>query len=239
MQPKMDSEPAETQNNSRGLLDFELRRPFKDRWYFRMGQVALRLARLPDRMDLDEEEARKILDDLIVWWRCGEFAEDEVVVFVDGRFSSITPWLEEIENNHLWQDAVLLTRPAVKRYLEHSTLPSARRLLAEWFAGALSSTGDALGALAPMSSSAEAPASKQEGLPEKAAHSKSRKTRRDEKRPAIAKAVASLDGLEVWEQSSDKERCELVERQLEKPSGWCTLRTLRRAIADRDGVSTK
>jgi len=217
-------------------LDFELRRPFKDRWYFRMGQVALRLARLPDRMDRDEEEARKILDDLIVWWRCGEFAEDEIVVFVDGRFSSITPWLEEVEHNHLWQDAVLLTRPAVKRYLEHSTLPSARRLLAEWFAGALSSTGDALGELAPTSSSVEAPASKQEGLPEKGAHSKSRKSRRDEKRPEIAQAVASLAELKVWGQSSDKERCELVEQHLKKSRGWCSVSTLRRAIADRDKV---
>jgi hypothetical protein len=64
----------------------------------------------------------------------------------------------------------------------------------------------------------------------------SRRRRRHEKRPQIEEAVRALAGLEAWENSPDGQRCAQVEEYLNKPSGWCTLRTLQRAI---QGVGTE
>lgn len=63
---------------------------------------------------------------------------------------------------------------------------------------------------------------------------KPRKTRGDATRPDIAKAVAALAGSDNWENASHKERCRLVDKHLGKPDGWCKVRTLGRAIADRE-----
>jgi hypothetical protein len=62
---------------------------------------------------------------------------------------------------------------------------------------------------------------------------KSLNTRRDATRPKIAEAVKALRHLDKW-RTSDKSRCTLVEQHLSKPNGWCTVSTLRRAIADLD-----
>jgi hypothetical protein len=64
-------------------------------------------------------------------------------------------------------------------------------------------------------------------------HVKKKKARRDEKRPEIAGAIAALADLTEWQDSSDKKRCRLVERYLRKPEGWCSSRTLGRAVAER------
>jgi hypothetical protein len=61
---------------------------------------------------------------------------------------------------------------------------------------------------------------------------KSKKPRRDEKRPAIIEALKTLVPSDNWEGRGDKERCILVERHLNKPAGWCKPRTLRRAITE-------
>jgi hypothetical protein len=61
---------------------------------------------------------------------------------------------------------------------------------------------------------------------------RARRPRRDEKRQEIIQAIAALSRSTKWDESTDKERCGLVEEQLGKPKNWCTLRTLRRAIAD-------
>jgi hypothetical protein len=139
MSLKSSNEP----NNGSVLLDTELRRPFSQRRYFRMAEVALRLARLPGRMERDEDEALRILGDLIAWYKRGEFAEHEVVVFIDDPlgFISVTPRLDEVESLQLWRDAVMLTRDAVERYLDGSSLGGARRLRHEWFSRETSKKG--------------------------------------------------------------------------------------------------
>jgi hypothetical protein len=73
----------------------------------------------------------------------------------------------------------------------------------------------------------------QSGKTDDHARTKKRKVRRDEKRPEIAGAVAALADSTGWQGSSDKERCRLVERHLKKPAGWCSQRTLGRAVAAR------
>jgi len=66
-----------------------------------------------------------------------------------------------------------------------------------------------------------------------------RSRRRNEKRPEIAQAIAILAGSVEWETSPDGRRCKLVEQHLNKPSGWVKLRTLRRAIADRESMPSQ
>jgi hypothetical protein len=60
---------------------------------------------------------------------------------------------------------------------------------------------------------------------------RTRTRRRDEVRSEIAKAIAALEGSNSWK-TTDKERCRLVDRHLNKP-GLCTVTSLRRAVADR------
>jgi hypothetical protein len=59
-----------------------------------------------------------------------------------------------------------------------------------------------------------------------------RKLRRDGKRAAILSALEVLTALPEWPDLRDGERCRRVEQHLGKPSEWCTLRTLGRAITD-------
>jgi hypothetical protein len=58
----------------------------------------------------------------------------------------------------------------------------------------------------------------------------SKTRRRDEKRPDIIRAIEALAGSPEWEQASGKARCRLVERHLDQPPGWCSTRTLVRAM---------
>jgi hypothetical protein len=78
-----------------------------------------------------------------------------------------------------------------------------------------------------------AAANKARGETDDHARTKKRKARRDEKRPEIVAVIAALADSTEWQGSSDKERCRLVERRLDKPAGWCSQRTLSRAIAAR------
>ncbi len=57
-----------------------------------------------------------------------------------------------------------------------------------------------------------------------------RTPRSDAKRPEIAQAVVALSASPDWQAaSSNKQRCRMVERHLDKPAGWCSLRTFGRA----------
>jgi hypothetical protein len=59
---------------------------------------------------------------------------------------------------------------------------------------------------------------------------KTRKPRRDETRPEIIEALKTLAASSDWKGRTDKERCILIARHLEKPAGWCKPWTLRRAV---------
>lgn len=108
---------------------------------FVSGQIALALARVPGRMERDEDEAYRILDHIIASYKRGEFTDEEVVV----RFGD-PPQLRtlkslpedargEIESlsRLIWRDAVMLSFGAAKRYVETSSLAGAPRLLVDWF----------------------------------------------------------------------------------------------------------
>jgi hypothetical protein len=66
---------------------------------------------------------------------------------------------------------------------------------------------------------------------------KTARKRRDEKRPEIERALEALESSPDWAKSSDKSRCRSVEQHLGKPEGWCSPRTLRRAIEGREKAS--
>jgi hypothetical protein len=101
---------------------------------FVCGQIARALARAPGRLEVDEEEAYRILDDIITWWRSGKFGPDEAVVIVDGdghppqrQVRPLASVLDEAQQRgeplqlwprlH-WRDAIMLTYSAAKRYVE-------------------------------------------------------------------------------------------------------------------------
>jgi hypothetical protein len=132
---KNSREPTGGPNDASALWLAEFKRPISERRIFKFGQIALKLSRRPGRAETDQDEAYRILDDLIAWYERHEFAEDEVLVLVDDppRFVQIESRLDEIEREYLWRDAVMLTRAALRRYLERSTLAGAPRLLREWF----------------------------------------------------------------------------------------------------------
>jgi hypothetical protein len=108
---------------------------------FVCGQIALALARVPGRLERDEDEAYRILDHIIASYRRGEFTDEEVVVWFGepSQLRTLKSLPEdargEIESLFLpiWREAVMLTFDAAKRYLEASTLAGARRLLDDWF----------------------------------------------------------------------------------------------------------
>jgi hypothetical protein len=108
---------------------------------FVCGQIALALARVPGRMERDEDEAYRILDHIIASYKRGEFTDDEIMVFF-GKPPQIRTLKSlpedargEIESlfRPIWRDAVMLSFSAAKRYLEASTLAGAPRLLFDWF----------------------------------------------------------------------------------------------------------
>jgi hypothetical protein len=140
MPMKSNREP----NDANAFWRAEVMRPISDRQIFSFRQIALKLARLPGRLKVDQDEAYRVLHELIAWYERQEFAEDEVLVIVDDppRFVPLKPRFDEMEREYraecrpmlqFWQDAVMLTRAALKRYLERSTLEGAPRLLQEWF----------------------------------------------------------------------------------------------------------
>jgi hypothetical protein len=119
---------------------------------FVCGQIARALARAPGRFEVDEEEAYRILDDIIAWWESGKFGPDEVVVVVDGdgdppqlQRRPLSLVLDEAQQRgeplqlwprlH-WRDYIMLTYPAAKRYVETCGSTGAPRLLSELFSDA-------------------------------------------------------------------------------------------------------
>jgi hypothetical protein len=187
---------------------------------FICGQLAAGLARLPGRLEFEEAEAYRILHQITVWYARGEFAADEVLV-IFGEPPQLRP-LREIEEQGAkistfeWREGIMLTRAACKRYLERSTLQGAPRLIREWFSiptsGGLQGAADVTKA------------------PEQGPHTKARRPRRDEKRSKIVVAVNALAQSKRWQESRDKERCQLVDLHLGWPKGSCKLSTLRRAV---------
>lgn len=145
MATNSDSDPTQgASNDAAALWDAERRKPWNERERFPFGQIAARLARQPGRLEFDQDEAYRILNHLIGCFERGEFADDEVVVLADDspRFCPLKPRLEEVEQEcstegppilQFWRDAAMLTRPALRRFLEHSTLGGAPRLLREWY----------------------------------------------------------------------------------------------------------
>jgi hypothetical protein len=174
-----------------------------------IGDLARSLARLPGRLEFDREEAVRIATDIAERYLRGEFADEEVVAMA-GDPPRFIPYVHTGEyragtiNANLWYAAVALTPPAVRRYLERCGLAGAPRVLAEWF-----------------------------GLvqPQPAGDPPKRARRRDEKRPEIIAALPRLINSSEWKDAADKERCRAVERELDRPAGWCTPRTLSRAMA--------
>ena len=55
---------------------------------------------------------------------------------------------------------------------------------------------------------------------------------RNEKRSEIRRAIEGLCHAEEWEKATDKDRCHLVEKLLDKQKGWCAITTLRRALSE-------
>jgi hypothetical protein len=243
MPTKRNREPTGGPNDGQAFWDTEVRRPIGDRRFFRFGQIARRLARLRGRAEVDEDEAYRVLNELIAWYERHEFAEDEVLVLVDDppHFAALKPRLDEVEREyrregrpilHFWRDGVLLTRPALRRYLERSTLIGAPRLLLEWFPNVISPTRtDAAAPPAPASPKRTTIAAV--AKEQNAGAAKPKKRRRDETRSEILEALVVLDSKEDWKKSPNGVRCRSVERELNKPAGWCKMRTLGRAIADR------
>jgi hypothetical protein len=210
---------------------------------FDVLEIAQALARQPDRLEIDRDEARRIGDDMFGAFERGEFAADEVVVRF-GEPSRIMPIARAAEeakragynwddmHPSLWYRAAALTYPAAKRYVESCGLASAPRLLGEWFPDAISPTQtDA--AAPPTPASPNRPTAAAVDKEPGARAAKPRKRRSDETRSAIIEALVVIDGSEDWKNSKYGGRCRLVEQHLVKPKGWCTLRTLGRAIAAR------
>jgi hypothetical protein len=120
------------------LWKAELRKPWLERQYFHIRAVALRLSRRPGHLETDEEEAYRILLHLMASYDRGEFADDELVVLVE-EAPHIVPSKGRLAQEYgsaipllIWRDAVLMTRPAVERFLRRCGLHGAPRLLTEW-----------------------------------------------------------------------------------------------------------
>ena len=117
---------------------------------FVCGQIALALARQPGRLEIDEDEAYRILNQIIACWEHREFAQDEVVVLF-GEPPQLQPLDLVLEHakqrgepldlwpRREWRDGIMLTATAARRYLEGCGLAGAPRILREWFSGVLAS----------------------------------------------------------------------------------------------------
>jgi hypothetical protein len=114
--------------------------PVGHRQLFKFGEIADALARNPGRQEVDSAESARIGADLVKWFNCGEFADEEVLASFDDppHFRPLKPSLEEAQRQAErdgrldWRELILM-RPAPKTYLERTSLDGARRLFREWF----------------------------------------------------------------------------------------------------------
>ena len=113
--------------------------PFGERQYFLAGTIALRLSRVPGRLEKDEEEAIRILDNLAHWCARGEVSPDEVLVIdvIENppSFKPAVPRLADSYSEILpidWRDIVILSRRATGRFLANCQLLGASRLMLEF-----------------------------------------------------------------------------------------------------------
>jgi hypothetical protein len=122
------------------LLAADRRKPRSDRQYFPISELARRLARRTDgRLEVDEDEADRILFDLVEWFDRGDF-DDEILALAaePPHLRPLKPLLEAEFGQTIppiiWRRAVVvLRRSAVRRYLDGCGLAGAPRLLAELF----------------------------------------------------------------------------------------------------------
>jgi hypothetical protein len=186
---------------------------------FLIGEIARAVARLPGRLEFDRDEATRIAEQMYEWYEQGRIGESEVLAQVEPAPAAYRPLKQVIEDaqpeNGNWQLSLdewrscYLTRSATRRYLEGCRLIGASRTLTEWFSD-----------------------------PAAAADPRPPRRRRDEKRPEIAQAVAAVKNSPKWETARNKDRARIIERHLGHPEGWCSLRTLGRAIADCDTANS-
>jgi hypothetical protein len=126
----------------------EAHQPIKQRQLFKFGEIADALARNPGRQEVDMAESARIAGNLVEWFNCGEFADEEVLASFDDppHFRPLRPSLEDVQRQAEqdcrldWRE-LILTRPALKTYLERTSLDGASRLLHEWFPDADRSRG--------------------------------------------------------------------------------------------------
>jgi hypothetical protein len=100
MSTSSDDGPAQVALN---CAEAESRKPIKDRRFFQFGRIAWKLARLPGRWEADQDEAYRILNELIAWYERDEFAEDEVLVVLVAdpqHFVALKPQLDELEQQY-------------------------------------------------------------------------------------------------------------------------------------------
>lgn len=107
---------------------------------FYIFEIAHAVARLPGRAEVDEPEARRLGDDMAEWWCRGEFRECEAVVNAGDPPRQRPEMMEE--NRHScpewrlshseWYATVMLTAPALQRYLEGCGFAGGQRVLREW-----------------------------------------------------------------------------------------------------------
>jgi hypothetical protein len=105
--------------------------------------LALALARLPGRLEVDHDEANRILDDIAEQYERGDFAENEVLASYLGPppgLRSLAEIKQDAEGRgepspSLGEIRVcgILSYAAAKRYVEASGLAGAPRVLREWF----------------------------------------------------------------------------------------------------------
>ncbi len=135
-------------------------KPPHQREHFQVAEIAEALARLPGRPEVDAQLRRSITIDLYEWIERREFAEEDVLMLLGGSKLCVPFPLDEVLNDgtqklignpessprrpvfelrnfdrSVWLNlgAVILTRPAVRRYLDRCGFDGAPRVTAEWF----------------------------------------------------------------------------------------------------------
>jgi hypothetical protein len=120
---------------------------------FYIFQIGEALARLPGRIEVDPEEARRITDDIGEWYLRGEFRDDEVFACA-GDPPSLRSLAEIKEDSRrrgeiwrltqpIWRAGYMLTASALRRYLEGCGLSGAARVSSEWFGAIATPTVEA------------------------------------------------------------------------------------------------
>jgi hypothetical protein len=100
-----------------------------------ISRLARALARLPDRLEFDRDEAQRVVIDIAERWRDGDIARDDAIVFggAPQHWRPFADFPEDVDNLWLWETAVALTEPAARRYVETCGLAGAQRVLREMF----------------------------------------------------------------------------------------------------------